>query len=189
MTHHDHLPGPRPLIPRKPVPSLELDTVGGSRWRLADQDPDNFTLLVFYRGLHCPICKTYLAQLHKLLGDFSERGVDAIAISSDTADRAQKTKAEWEIPNLTIAYGLELEKAREWGLYVSSAISDKEPDRFSEPALYMVRPDGTLYFSAVQSMPFARPDFRTLLPAIDFVLKEDYPARGEVLDEAAVTAG
>ena len=45
-----------PLLPRKPVPSLEFDTVGGSRWSLAAQKPQNFTMLVFYRGLHCPIC-------------------------------------------------------------------------------------------------------------------------------------
>ena len=40
--------------------------------------------------------------------------------------------------------------------------------------------DGTLYWSAIQTMPFARPQFRELLSAVDFVISKDYPARGEV---------
>jgi len=42
-----------------------------------------------------------------------------------------------------------------------------------------VRPDGTLYAASVQTMPFARPSFKELAGALDFVIKEDYPARGE----------
>ena len=43
----------------------------------------------------------------------------------------------------------------------------------------MVRPDGTLYFGTVQTMPFARPNFGEILQAVDFVLAKNYPARGE----------
>ena len=42
------------LVPRKPVPSLEFDTLGGGRWSLEAQVPRLFTMIVFYRGLHCP---------------------------------------------------------------------------------------------------------------------------------------
>jgi hypothetical protein len=35
--------------------------------------PENFTLLAFYRGLHCPLCKKYLIELEDLLGDFDKR--------------------------------------------------------------------------------------------------------------------
>jgi hypothetical protein len=45
-----------------------------------------------------------------------------------------------------------------------------------------VRTDGTLYFASVQTMPFARPNFSEVLQALDFVLNNDYPARGEVID-------
>ena len=58
----------------------------------------------------------------------------------------------------------------------------EEPERFSEPALYLIRPDGTLYFGSVQTMPFARPHFADILAAVDYVLKNNYPARGEVRD-------
>ena len=55
---------------------------------------------------------------------------------------------------------------------------------FIEPGLYMVRPDGTLYFGTVQTMPFARPSFAEILNALGMVLERDYPARGEVLSMA-----
>lgn len=56
-----------------------------------------------------------------------------------------------------------------------------EPALFSEPAIYLVRADGTLYFGSVQTMPFARPHFADILSAIDHVVSKDYPARGEVV--------
>ena len=45
--------------------------------------------------------------------------------------------------------------------------------------MFIVRPDATLYYGAVQTMPFARPHFDELLAAIDFALAKGYPARGE----------
>jgi peroxiredoxin len=44
-----------PLMPRQKVPALSVPLVGGGTWSLADQSPENFTMVVFYRGLHCPI--------------------------------------------------------------------------------------------------------------------------------------
>ena len=175
----------RPLFPRQPVPSLNVPTVGGETWQLGDQTPENFTLVVFYRGFHCPICATYLGDLEKKLDEFEKRGVSVVAISSDSRERAERSKNEWGLENLTVGYGLELGKAREWGLYISASRGKTsagvdEPALFSEPALYLVRPDGTLYFGSVQTMPFARPNFREVLGALDFVMSKDYPARGEV---------
>lgn len=39
---------------------------------------------MFYRGLHCPICTKYLLELERLAADFASRGVQVVAISSDT---------------------------------------------------------------------------------------------------------
>ena len=49
----------------------------------------------------------------------------------------------------------------------------------NEPGVFLVRPDRTLYWASVQSMPFARPHFREIVAALDFVIAKDYPARGE----------
>ena len=38
--------------PRTNVPDLSVDLVGGGRFRLADQRPQTFSIVVFYRGYH-----------------------------------------------------------------------------------------------------------------------------------------
>jgi peroxiredoxin len=178
-----------PLIPRQPVPALELPLVGGGTWKLAERKPENFTMVVFYRGLHCPICSRYLGDLNKKAEKFRALGVDIVVASSDDAERAERAKAEWGLDAIDVAYGVDLVTARKWGLYVSTSkgetsVGIMEPDMFIEPALYLMRPDGTLYFGTVQTMPFARPSFAEILGAITKVLEIDYPARGEVVSVA-----
>ena len=75
--------------PRTKVPALDLPTIGGGRFDLATQHPQSFTMLVFYRGLHCPICKTYLRDLDRRLEEFVKRGIGVVAISADTRERAE----------------------------------------------------------------------------------------------------
>jgi len=38
------------IKPRQPVPALEFDTIGAGRWRLFDQKPSQFSMIVFYRA-------------------------------------------------------------------------------------------------------------------------------------------
>jgi peroxiredoxin len=172
------------LKPRAAVPALNVALAGGGQWDGGTAKPDKFTMVVFYRGLHCPICRAYLTELNRLAADFAQRGVEVIAISSDVQERAEKAKSEWTLPNVKIGYGLSEANARAWGLYISTSrgttsIGIEEPARFSEPGLFLVKPDGTLYYGAVQTMPFARPHFDEMLKAIDFAVAKDYPARGE----------
>lgn len=178
------------LYPRQQTPDLKVDLVGGGAFDLSEETPDNFTMIVFYRGLHCPICSMYLGDLHKRLQDFADRGVTVVAISSDSEERAIEAKEKWALPNLRVGYGLSLEDARAWGLYISAgrgttSSGHEEPALFAEPALYLVRPNGELYFGTVQTMPFARPSFGDITKALDFVLAKDYPGRGEVIDHLA----
>jgi peroxiredoxin len=182
-----------PLFPRQPVPDLTVPTVGGGTWSLKDQSPKHFTLISFYRGYHCPICSRYIGELDKKYDQFIEKGLSVVALSSDTEERAVKTKEEWKLENVPLGYGLALTKAREWGLFISTSkgktsIGVEEPALFSEPGLFLVRPDGMLYWSAVQTMPFARPHFTEILGALDMVIANDYPGRGEVIDLPSGTA-
>ena len=178
---------PVPLFPRQPVPPLHVEIASAGSFDLAGEKPAQFTLVVFYRGLHCPICKTQLRELESKLDEFERRRVAVAAISSDTKERALQTRETWGLTRLRIGYGLDLTLARRWGLFISSgrgmtSTGVEEPARFSEQALYLIRPDGTLYFGSVQTMPFARPHFSDILAAIDYVLKNNYPARGEATD-------
>src|SRR5262249_15214341 len=118
-----------------------------------------------------------------LVPEYERRGTRVIAISSDGHERAQEM-ARKVGATLQFGYSLQLTVARKWGLYISSSrgkssINVEEPPLFSEPGVFLVRPDGTLYYGAVQTMPFARPLFSELLQAIDFAITKDYPARGE----------
>jgi peroxiredoxin len=168
------------VMPRQPVPALDLPLAGGGRFVLADEQPESFTLLLFYRGLHCPICKGQLDDLQNRLDEFGEAGIRCVAISMDGQERAEKAKHRWDLAQLDIAYDLAEETARKFGLYISSPVSDKEPERFCEPGMFVVQPDGTLYCSIVQTMPFTRPSLADLLPGLKYAISNGYPARGEV---------
>ena len=172
------------LLPRKPVPSLEFDTVDGGHWSLAAQKPQNFTMLVFYRGLHCPICHRYTSELNGMIEDYDKRGVSTVIASTDSLERAAAAKEKWGLPKLTVGYGISIDKAREWGLFVSTSrgvtsAGIEEPPLFAEPGIFLIKPDATLYWSSVSSMPFARPHFTDIAGAIDFAISKNYPARGE----------
>lgn len=172
------------LTPRQPVPALGIPLVGGGRFVLGATPAPTFDLVVFYRGLHCPICAKYLMELERLMPEFEKRGVHVVAVSSDTAERAQAMAEKIKAVHLPVGYALSLQSARQWGLYISASrgqtsIGIDEPALFSEPGVFIVRSDGTLYYGATQTMPFARPQFQDLLGAIDFAVAKDYPARGE----------
>jgi peroxiredoxin len=172
------------LKPRTQTPALAVETVDGDTWKLEDQKPENFTMIVAYRGLHCPICRNYLSDLNRNAEEFAKRGVKTLVVSTDDRERAEEAKREWKLDNCTVGYGLGIDTAREWGLYVSTgrgktSIGVEEPEKFNEPGVFLVRPDGTLYAALYATMPFARPHFKEILSAVDTIVAKDYPARGE----------
>ena len=170
-------PGPRRGVRVRPI-------VGGGRFTLSEEGSTRGTVVCFYRGLHCPICATYLKELERLTPAFAERGISTIAVSSDAEERASGMADKIGADALRIAYDLPLQQARDWGLYISTSrgktsIGIEEPALFSEPGLFLVNPDRTLYYMSVQTMPFVRPHFAELLSAVDFAIDKNYPARGE----------
>jgi peroxiredoxin len=167
------------IKPRQPAPPLQVKLLDGESWRLRDAKPETFEMIVVYRGLHCPICKTYLGELESKLPEFSKRGVDVIALSSDSRERAERAKSEWGLNSLRIGCELSIENARQWDLFISRAIRDGEPPEFTEPGLFLVKPDGTLFFAARGSAPWARPPLDQLLRGIDVAVERKMPARGE----------
>ena len=170
---------PTTPLPRQPAPPLSLPILGGDTWTLAEQSPEQFTLVLFYRGLHCPVCKSYLKTLTEVQADYAERGVEVVAVSMDSEVRARKARMDWELGDFPLGYDLSADEARAWGLYLSEAIKDAEPELFSEPGFFLVRPDGTLYYAAVNSAPWGRPHLPSFLKTIDYITEHDYPARGE----------
>jgi peroxiredoxin len=167
------------LIPRQPAPELAVKTTDGETYRLSLSKPRTFTMVVVYRGLHCPICKTYLGDLEAKLPEFEKRGVEVIAVSTDSRERAERSKSEWGLRNLRVGYDVPITVAREWDLFISRSIRDGEPPEFSEPGLFLVKPDGTLFFASRGSAPWARPPLDQVLRGIDTAIERNMPARGE----------
>ena len=166
------------LIMGNPAPDLTLQTVDHGRWSLEEQTPQNFTMVVFYRGLHCPICLQYIEELEQKLPEFLKLGVDAIAISGDSLDLTQKFKAQAHIQHLPLGYGLTRQQMYSWGLYMSKGYFPQEPEHFSEPALYLIKPNGELYLANLGTHPFSRINFDSLLKGLEYVIPNHYPTRG-----------
>lgn len=172
------------LIPRKKTPDLSLPTLDGDTFDLEADGGERGSVLCFYRGLHCPICITQLKSFEQHAEAFRERGVRPVAISTDGQERAAEMKRKTRAETITFAYDLPLQTARDFGLYLSegrgtTSIGIEEPAIFSEPGLFLINRDRTLYFGSVQTMPFTRPPFDELLKAVDAAIERNYPARGE----------
>jgi peroxiredoxin len=134
--------------------------------------------VVVHRGLHCPICKTYLAKLQELETDFNELGVDVAAVSAETEAKARAFAEEKKL-KLALGYDLSIARMKTLGLYISDPRSPQETDRpFSEPGLFVINADGAVQIVDVSNAPFARPELKGVANGIKFVRGNDYPVRG-----------
>ena len=166
------------LNPKSRFPSVRVPLVRGGRFDTGEAERENFLIIVSYRGVHCPKCKKQLQALDPLVADIRADGHDVVAISMDSEERAKRAVEEWELKDLPVGHSLELLDAKSMGLFISDAISDAEPARFSEPGIFVVSADGTLYAQIVQNTPFGRPDMEDLLAGLNYAVKNDYPVRG-----------
>ena len=176
------------LLPRQKTPNLMLETLDHGQFNLSSDVSERGVVICYYRGLHCPLCANQLKDFQNHVEEFAKRGVTCIAVSCDDEERTRQMADKVGAGNLQFGYGLSLAKAREWGLYISSSrgktsIGIEEPALFSEPGVFLVNPDQSLYYGSVQTMPFARPQFSELLGALDFAINHNYPARGEYVGE------
>jgi peroxiredoxin len=163
----------------QPFPKTDVAKLGGGTTTLGTpEDGHDWQLVVVYRGLHCPICKTYLETLDKLQGKFNEQGIDVIAVSGDPEDKARQMKDEHGA-GLKVGYGLSIAEMNKLGLYVSDPRSPQETDRpFPEPAVFVINGEGNIQIVDVSNAPFSRPDLERLLNGLKFIRENDYPIRG-----------
>ncbi|AKM07024.1 redoxin domain-containing protein [Pelagerythrobacter marensis] len=171
--------GHRTLLPGTRAPQLSFALADGGHWSLEDAEAKHFVLIDFYRGLHCPRCQLHLVDVKNKLARFTQRGVAVVAVSMDGRDRAEAARDRWGLGGLTLGYGLSEDQARAWGLYLTEAMSEAEPARFSEPALIMVQAgSGRVYSAVYGTNPLNRIHASDILEGIDAVLARDYPPRG-----------
>ncbi len=170
------------LIPSSQTPNLSLPlTAGGSTddLSLGSGVDGRFTLVLFFRGLHCPVCRKQLSEVERRLDEIHSAGVGrVVAVSMESAERSAELVESWHLERLPVAYGMREESARQWGLFISTSIKDGELPRFNEPGMFVLDADHSLYWSSVATMPFGRPALDDVLGGLRFAQDNDYPARG-----------
>ncbi|MBA3597925.1 MAG: redoxin domain-containing protein [Methylibium sp.] len=157
-------------------PAMVWHSVSGER--VAPAERSGWRSLIIYRGKHCPLCKTYLNTLNEMLAEFDAAKIAVSTLSADSKEKAeaQVTECGWTFP---VGYGLSIDEMRQLGLYISEPRSPQETDRpFAEPALFVINPDGKTQIIDISNAPFARPDLKSLLKGLQFVMSNDYPIRG-----------
>ena len=113
-------------------------------------------MIVVYRGLHCPICKTYTAKIEALKDKFDELETDIVFISGDTAEKAKNFASEVGL-NLLVAYDLSIEQMRQLGLYISEPRPNETDKPFPEPGLFVFNKKGQPHIVEIPNAPFIRP--------------------------------
>ena len=159
-----------------PFPSVTVPTLDGDPVKLGTAD--DWTLVIIYRGLHCPKCKDYLRTLDGLRDDFAALGVSVITASADPEEKARAFVDEIGYRG-RMGYGLTIAQMRTLGLYISDPVSDAETDRpFAEPGLFVVNEQGNLQVHDISTAPWARPPLEGVRDGIAFVRKMGRPPRG-----------
>lgn len=162
-------------------PKFEVAKFGGGILNVGMPSGDHdWQLVIVYRGKHCPICTRYLNTLNELLPKFNALGVDVIAVSADTEDRAT-IQLDGIKPEFAVGYDMSIAQMQSLGLYISDPRSEAESDRpFPEPGLFMINEKGKIQIIDISNAPFARPDLNVILGGAGFVRnpENNYPIRG-----------
>ncbi|ASJ76078.1 redoxin domain-containing protein [Granulosicoccus antarcticus] len=160
-------------------PELIVSDMNGGEINLAKPTaPNDWKLVIVYRGKHCPLCTKYLTQLNDFSGKLAELNVDLVAVSGDPLEKVEEQMSTIE-PTYTVGYGLSIEQMQTLGLYISDPRSPEETDRpFAEPGVFLINDKGTLQLVDISNAPFSRPDLESLVGGIGFIRSNDYPIRG-----------
>ncbi|MEP2897043.1 redoxin domain-containing protein [Roseibium sp.] len=172
------MPTPKP-IPGSILNPMTFPNVNGGEITVGGPK-DNWTLLVVYRGKHCPRCKKYLNILNDMRGDWAEAGFDVVVVSADSREKAQADVDEFGW-GFDLAYGLTEDQMATLGVYVTEPLSPDEADgNFAEPGTFVMRADGSQIIVAISNGPAVRPELAELLDGMIFNKTKDRPHRGTV---------
>ena len=164
------------LHPGQPFAPIRFRRLDGEEFEFGT--PGSWQALFVLRGQHCPICKSYLADLEARRPAYAELGVSLAAVSADS-EAQTRVLAGAAKPGFPMLYGMDEATMRSLGLYISEPRSAQETDHlFPEPALFVVNPEGVLHFVDVANAPFLRPDPDRLLNGLRYVIQNQYPIRG-----------
>jgi peroxiredoxin len=160
------------------APDLTFRLLSGETFTLRDRNPKNYTIVVFYRGAHCPLCMNHIQEIKDNYQTALNAGFEIVIVSMDPKDKAQASTKDIAL-TVPVGYGLTEAMARSWGLYISGGRDGtNEPTIYSEPGLFVIRPDTTVLMALVPSLPFSRPIIPQLIGGLrSYAIQNNYPAR------------
>ena len=172
------MPTPKP-VPGSILTPMKFARVNGGKITVGGPKK-NWTLLIVYRGNHCPRCKKYLNVLNNMRCDWNNAGFDIVVVSADSSKKAlaDLTEFGW---GFNLCYGLTEEQMATLGVYVTDPLSPEEADgRFAEPGTFILREDGSQIIVSLSNGPAVRPELTELLDGMIFNKNNDRPHRGTV---------
>ncbi len=158
------------------MPEMTLSTVDGSDARIGGLR-QRWTMVVVYRGLHCPICKSYTSRIEAMRDQFDEVDTDIVYVSGDPAEKAKAFAEEVGLEQ-PVAHSLSVEQMKRLGLYISDPRPTETDRPFPEPGLFVVNSEGRAHIVDIGNAPFVRPEPELVLRGIRHIRKNDYPIRG-----------
>ncbi|WP_166422722.1 redoxin domain-containing protein [Paraglaciecola sp. 20A4] len=167
------------LTPGATFPNIEVLNNKGECVPLVNPiSPEHWTMVVVYRGVHCPVCTKYLTQLQEMRTQFQDIKVDIVAVSADTVEQLNR-KLDDVAAEYPVYAGLSMDYMKQLGLFVSDPRSDAETDHpFPEPGLFIINSDNKVQIIEIANSPFVRPDLNMLVSGLGYTRKNDYPIRG-----------
>jgi len=158
------------------IPDIDISLINGDSARLS-KETSNWTLLIVYRGLHCPICKDYATKFENKLSKLQNINTQLILISADPKEKAKIFAEELNLKS-KIGYGLTIDQMRKLGLYLSEPRPNEVDYIFPEPGLFLINPKGKIHIIEISNAPFVRPDIDLIFRGINHIQKNNYPIRG-----------
>ena len=148
------------IEPGSPAPDFTLPDQDGNRVSLSDYR-GRTVVLVFYPADFSPVCTDQLSVYQEVLPELESRGVKLYGVSVDNAFcHAAFQKDQGITIPLLADFHPKGEIAQAYSVW-------REPDGFSERALYVVDPDGVIAHSQVTPFVHHVPDIYELFDALD----------------------
>ena len=105
----------QPLEVGSAVPAATVQTADGKDVQLAELTTGKPSVIIFYRGGWCPYCTRQLAGLGEIEPELKARGYQILALSTDNAEHAAATDAEFEVSYQLLADS-KMDAAKAFGL-------------------------------------------------------------------------
>ncbi|MDP6347397.1 MAG: peroxiredoxin family protein [Dehalococcoidia bacterium] len=147
------------LKPGDKAPDFTLKYLEGKGYRLYDHLSDRKTVLLFFRGEWYPICNLQLHSLQEKLADFQKADAQILAVSNDTPENTRNLAAKHQL-GFPVLAGLGRDVVQAYDLFFN------EEKGCAEPAVFILRPDATVAYAALQSGPRGRPSNDGLLAIV-----------------------